>query len=348
MQNVTVEELINYKVLPFNLYTKGDKLLFPAGEVLTPGKFLQLRHINPIYRKKNEKPVQFTAQQDTIQPQIQQTTQEESQPVLPQKNIKLVPSIDDIDIRDLHMAINKKSQISAQDQLKIKCYFDQTMKFFGDITPREMSSRVKEVRDKINDGFSKAMDNATYSSEIRLLGEYDECHVINVSMLSAALARKLGKPEDFVADVTTAALLHDIGKICLPKELLTKTNLTSQEQKLFEAHTTIGYNLIKNKMNLDERIAKVALEHHERNDGTGYPNGKSGDLISLESQIIRVCNYFDNLAFNKTPVHIFNTRDALKQMLELGSSKFAAEILYTFVHMFSYNDTEYFENMITF
>ena len=129
MQNVTVEELINYKVLPFNLYTKGDKLLFPAGEVLTPGKFLQLRHINPIYRKKNEKPVQFAEKQDVVQSPIQQPIMEDPQVVQPQKNIKLVPSIDDVDIRDLHMAINKKSQISAQDQLKIKSYFDQTMKF---------------------------------------------------------------------------------------------------------------------------------------------------------------------------------------------------------------------------
>ena len=55
MQYITVEELISYKILPFNLYTSGDKILFAAGEVLTPGKFLQLRHIDVIYRKPEEK-----------------------------------------------------------------------------------------------------------------------------------------------------------------------------------------------------------------------------------------------------------------------------------------------------
>ena len=77
-------------------------------------------------------------------------------------------------------------------------------------------------------------------------------------------------------------------------------------------------------------------------------NAYKNNQLEKYELIKNVCNYFDNLAFNKTPVHIFNTRDALKQMLELGSAKFAAEILYTFVHMFSYDDTEYFENMVTF
>ena len=204
---------------------------------------------------------------------------------------------------------------------------------------------MKNLRDKILHDYIEIMDNAVYSSQLRLIGEYDRSHAINVALLTNALARKLGKTEDFVSDITMAALLHDIGKSCLPKSILEKQGMTIQEQKLYQAHTKIGYNIIKNKMNLNERIAKVALEHHEKNDGTGFPLGKSGDSISVETQIVSLCNYFDNLVFNKTAHKVYNTKEALKYMLELGSKNFATDILYTFIYMYNYDDTKALDDM---
>ena len=98
-------------------------------------------------------------------------------------------------------------------------------------------------------------------------------------------------------------------------------------------------------MNVKEKIAKVALEHHERNDGTGFPYGKSGDFISKESQIISVCNYFDNLTYNKTQYKVYNAKEALRIMLEMGSKNFAIDVLYSFIYMYNYDDTENFNEM---
>jgi len=344
MQLITVEELINYKILPFNIYTKGDKLLFPAGEVLTPGKFLQLRHIDMIYRKPEE-------EKKSSQPKKQPAP---APPSVPQPEAALPPmqpqvnesSIDSIEIRNVVTTINKQSQIPADEQIKLKVFYENTVGDIHQNDPSKILGRMKELRDKILNDYTGILDKAIYSSQFRLLGEYDRSHAINVAMLTAALSRKLGKPEDFIRDIILAALLHDIGKICLPKTLTYKQGMTIQEQKLYQAHTKIGYNLIKNKMNLGEKIAKVALEHHERNDGTGFPHGKSGEFISLESQIISVCNYFDNLTFNRTPYKISNTKEALKTMLEIGSKGFAIDILYTFIYMYNYDDTKAFEEMI--
>jgi len=160
------------------------------------------------------------------------------------------------------------------------------------------------------------------------------------------VAKKMDLPENTIYDIVLAGLLHDIGKNKLPPGLLTKTNLSNQEQKVLQDHTKIGYRIIKVEMDLPENIAKVALNHHEHNDGSGYPAGNSGDKINIESQIVNVCNYFDNLTSNRTQYQIRNTKEALRVMLRLGTQTFSAKSLYTFVHMFSYNDTINFEEMI--
>ena len=119
-------------------------------------------------------------------------------------------------------------------------------------------------------------------------------------------------------------------------------NKSSDARRGYVALTQI----IKNIMNLSEDIAKVALEHHENNDGSGYPQGLSSDYISEWGQIINVANYYDNLANNRTANHIMSNKDALHAMLEIGTRRFSAKILYTFIHMFEYDDSKDFSEMM--
>ena len=136
----------------------------------------------------------------------------------------------------------------------------------------------------------------------------------------------------------------DIGKLKI-KLNDASALLTTNEDEVKE-HTNIGYEIIKNQLHLDESIAKVALEHHENNDGSGYPQGLSNDYISELAQIINVANYYDNIASNRTALHISSNREVLRAMLELGSKRFSARMLYTFIHMFNYDDHKEFNDMI--
>ena len=215
-----------------------------------------------------------------------------------------------------------------------------------DVHPVEMVGMFANVRDKIVQDIIYDSDDALFCSQIKLLGEYSKCHSLNTAILSGAMAKKMGLSENVIHDVVLAGLLHDIGKTRIPNELLMKASLTYQQQKLIQDHTKIGYKIIKIEMNLPENIAKVALDHHEHNDGSGYPNGKSGERINVESRIVSVASYFDDLTFNKTPFKVKNTKEALRVMLGTGTRRFSAEALYTFVHMFSYNDTVNFEEMV--
>lgn len=84
-------------------------------------------------------------------------------------------------------------------------------------------------------------------------------------------------------------------------------------------------------MELPENIAKVALEHHETTDASGYPMGKSGDSLSNESRLVAVCNYFDNITSNRTHHKVKNTKEALRVMLEIGTKTFRRLLYCTYI-----------------
>ena len=190
----------------------------------------------------------------------------------------------------------------------------------------------------------KQLSKSKKGSQIRFLGEYEICHPLNVAILSGLIAKKLEYSGIQIDNVVLAGLLHDIGKLEI--KLGDGSPLLSTHEDEMVEHTNIGYEIIKKRLHLSEEIAKVALEHHENNDGSGYPQGISSDYISEVAQIINVTNYYDNLACNRTPTHVTNNKEALRAMLELGSRRFSVKMLYTFVHMYSYDDHKEFNDMI--
>lgn len=364
MQIVSTEEIINYKILPYNIYSEFGEKLFSAGEVLTPGKLLQLRHMSVLYRDDENQPsaaeTAVSNQVSSASP-IQKTTKATaSEPPkngqnvviesfdmnIESKPVKNIMRVDDVDIMSYKGPINKKAKIDPQTQIKIKAFYNIILEMMDKKNPSDMLDMFMNVRDKIVHDIILEAHDVSLCSQLKLLGEYNKCHALNTAILGGAVAKKLNMNEGIIYDIVLAGLLHDIGKTRLPQDLLNKTNLSSQEQKQLQTHTKIGYRILKTDMDLPENIAKVALDHHECNDGTGYPSGKSGEWINTESQIINVCNHFDNITSNRTAYKVKNIKEALRVMLGLGTKKFSAEVLYTFVHMFNYNDTTSFEEMV--
>lgn len=359
MKPVSTEELINHKILPYNIYSEFGEKLFSAGELLTPGKLLQLRHMNVLFRD-DEMPEIFSAPAPAAELQAETKPVEKKVEQKPVEQKMIVEtfdmrpstisrnklSVDDIDIMNYRGPINKSARIDPQTQLKIKAFYTKIQEMLNEKPPLEMLGMYANIRDKIMQDIISESNEVFLSSQLKLLGEYNRCHALNTAILSGAVAKKMGLSENAIYDIVLAGLLHDIGKSTISPELLSKVSLTSAEQKIIQDHTKEGYQIIKIKMQLPENIARVALDHHECNDGSGYPNGKSGDRINIETQIVNVCNYFDNLTSNRTSFKVRNTKEALKVMLSMGTQKFYAEALYTFIHMFSYNDTTNFEEMI--
>jgi putative two-component system response regulator len=122
-------------------------------------------------------------------------------------------------------------------------------------------------------------------------------HVERMSEFCRMLARRIGVPSDRAALIRTASLLHDVGKLGIPDRILAKpATLDEHEWEEMKTHTTLGHQLLSgSNSELMELAAKIALTHHERVDGSGYPSRLRGDEIPVEGRIGAVCDVFDAL-----------------------------------------------------
>ncbi len=346
MQKVPVEDLVENKVLPYNLYDESGSKVLDAGDILTPGKLMQVQQLGDVFKDENE-----TQEAKKSSSKIESSYDDDydfensGEDEFHYDDPETPLTIDIIDISNFKSTLNKKAKIDPEMQLKFKAFHIYTLKSIGIKPPAEVAQLYAHLRDKIISDIILRPNNVHYFSELKLMGEYKNCHPLNVAILSGFLSERMGLKEGFMSDIVLGSLLHDIGKTKIPESILDLPTLTDKEQKIIQSHAKTGYKMLKEEFKMSENISKIALEHHEHSNGSGYPYGKSGEFISVESQIVGVCNHFDNLISNKTNTKIHNCRQALKIMLELGSKRFAADALYTFVHMLSYNDIETLEDL---
>jgi putative nucleotidyltransferase with HDIG domain len=134
----------------------------------------------------------------------------------------------------------------------------------------------------------KSVELLAYTVEIR--DPYTAGHEKRVSELSVAIAKAMGLDEDRIRGLRLAAIVHDIGKIQVPAEILVKPGrLSDIEKRLVMEHPTVGYNILK-QIHYPWPVAEAVWQHHERLDGSGYPRGLVGDEIILEARIIAVAD----------------------------------------------------------
>lgn len=126
-------------------------------------------------------------------------------------------------------------------------------------------------------------------------------HLERIGQYSALIARKLWQDDDRLHLMRVASILHDVGKIGMPDEILLKrAPLTAEEFDLIKKHAVIGYGILSgSNRELQELAASIAWTHHEKFDGSGYPRGLSGDQIPIEGRIVAVAEVFDGLTSDR-------------------------------------------------
>ncbi len=171
------------------------------------------------------------------------------------------------------------------------------------VTLRDISER-KEAEKKIRKGIvrlSKNLEEAVISlaSAFEMKDPYTAGHQRRVTQIVSAIALEMEMDQDRFQGLRLASLVHDIGKINVPAEILSKPGALSQpEFDLIRTHSEAGYNILKN-INFPWPISKIVLQHHERLDGSGYPGGLSGTEILLEARIIAVADVVEAMATHR-------------------------------------------------
>jgi hypothetical protein len=128
---------------------------------------------------------------------------------------------------------------------------------------------------------------------------YTAGHQKRVALISVAIAKKLGLSDEQIQALYMAAMVHDLGKVGVPAEILTKpSRLTDLEMLMVQGHAESGYHILKD-IPFHYPIAEMVYQHHERLDGTGYPRGLKGDAICLEARILAVADTIEAMATHR-------------------------------------------------
>lgn len=172
-----------------------------------------------------------------------------------------------------------------------------------------------------------------FSKTIDMKDKYTNGHSGRVAEYTALLARELGYDEETVEQYYNIALLHDIGKIGVPAEVLNKPGkLTDDEFKIIKSHSALGYNVLKD-ISIMPELAVGAGAHHERPDGKGYPRGLKGDEIPRVAQIIAVADTFDAMYSDRPYRKRMNFDKAVSIITEVSGMQLAEDVVDAFLRL---------------
>jgi PAS domain S-box-containing protein/putative nucleotidyltransferase with HDIG domain len=199
--------------------------------------------------------------------------------------------------------VNKKGQVVVLECNAVPI-FDEQRNLTGyrgiarDITDRKTAMEVlKKSRDDLHASLEETVTSLASTAEKR--DPYTAGHQQRVERLACAIARELRVPESQIEGLHIAALLHDIGKITLPSEYLSKpTRLSREEKALIKCHPEVGYEILKN-IQFSWPVAEIVYQHHEHLDGSGYPRGLTDDDILLEAKILNVADVVEAMSSHR-------------------------------------------------
>lgn len=175
-------------------------------------------------------------------------------------------------------------------------------------------------------------DSVTLINMLRLKNkdEYTYLHSVAVCTLMIKLARQQRLAKDHVVRLGVAGLLHDIGKIAVPLEILNKPDkLSDSEFAQVKEHSAKGAAILRELPGVSDCAVEVCLHHHERMDGTGYPDGLSGDKISLPARMGAICDVYDALTSDRSYKEAWSPQRAVTEM-QGWTGCFDADLLFTF------------------
>ncbi|MDR3249086.1 MAG: HD-GYP domain-containing protein [Treponema sp.] len=155
---------------------------------------------------------------------------------------------------------------------------------------------------------------------------------INSAIIAAMIAQELKLPPHKVMQIITGALLHDIGMLRLPKEILAKRGGLSQEEiRTMHTHPLHTYRIVSKELNYPDEVGFVALQHHERWDGQGYPSKISGENIDIGARILSVADAFEAMVSKKPYRNSMVGYEAMKALMSDNQSRFDPDVLKAFI-----------------
>jgi PAS domain S-box-containing protein len=173
-----------------------------------------------------------------------------------------------------------------------------TLVFLNNITERKLAEgELQQTLESLRKAVGATIQAMVSAIEMR--DPYTAGHQLRAADLACAIAKEMGLPQDKIEGLRMAGSIHDIGKLSIPAEILSKpTKLTNIEFPLIKEHSLIGYEMLKN-VESTWPLAQIVYQHHERMDGSGYPRNLKGDEIIIEARIMAVSDVVEAMASHR-------------------------------------------------
>jgi len=214
---------------------------------------------------------------------------------------------------------------------KIKQLVDDSIKSY----PFTGTTDVKQIKNVIAEIIDELLDNKYILKSLSDLYSFDSYtfeHSVNVCIISIMIGIALDLHMLRLRDLGAGALLHDIGKLRIPEEILKKPfRLTKEEFEEVKKHTIYGYEILRSNKSFGNIASYIALEHHERCDGSGYPHQLKRNSIHLYSRIVAVADVFNALTSDRVYRKKIDKQNAFKYIMSLGNHHLDKEVTDVFL-----------------
>ncbi len=228
---------------------------------------------------------------------------------------------------NLQDELGRARKIHAKAAQAVTCMFSEA-RMGNAFKLDEVTTLVEEI----NQSIARNSDALLSLARLKNADNYTYLHSVAVCALMIALGRQLGLQGDILKEAGMAGLLHDVGKMAIPGEILNKPGrLTDEEFLIVKAHPQQGWEMLRNCPDVGEMALDVCLHHHETVVGTGYPDGLSGEALSLYARMGAVCDVYDAITSDRCYKAGWAPGEAIRKMTEWKDGRFDEAVFRVFV-----------------
>lgn len=193
-------------------------------------------------------------------------------------------------------------------------------------------ARVKEAVSPMVDSVLRNPDACMWLARLKNKDSYTYKHSMGASIWSVALGRQIGLPKIDLKVLATGALLCDIGKLRLPEGLLNKNGKLSRgEFAMIRSHVELGLSVLAETENVNPKVVSLVANHHERHDGSGYPNKLKGNDIPVLARIAAIADCYDAMTSDRIYAQAISPSMAVRKLFEWRGKEFQAELVEEFI-----------------
>ncbi|MCA9806399.1 MAG: HD domain-containing protein [Cyanobacteria bacterium HKST-UBA06] len=315
------DEIVGQDASAYDIYDSQGTLLLKAGDPVVMNKLASASH-HGLFRPQDKLPLEWISRHE-------------------------MPDIDTAAVRQI---ADSQTETEVREELNLPYLLDRNeavpylacmFGFWKKLEEKEEAdiAMLEILEHELVSAVVSKIDQLEYLNQLRIRDGITYSHTLDVTSVSIAIGVKLGLSNEAVKRLALGALLHDLGKLFIPKPIMFKEKrLNNDEFDVMQLHPELGYRVIRDELGLDDDIARPALEHQELWAGGGYPQSLQGDQIHEFSQIVKVADVYDALTSRRPYKDAICSRKAIKIMLLEGPASFNPEVLEALMALANYTE----------